>query len=233
MSWRYQSLISHTASPLLVDLGYGASPITTVELYERLRPLNNALEVTGLEIDNERVENAQPWARPAITFVRGGFEIPTTRSPLLIRAFNVLRQYDQSEVGDAWTRMQQRLVPEGRIVEGTCDELGRLASWVELDQQTLVSLTLAASTKHLDLVSDIAPRLPKILIHNNIAGEPIHRFLKDADAAWRSHAALRIFGSRQRWAATVRSLRGQWPILTPRSREAHGEITVEWSAIAS
>ena len=51
----------------------------------------------------------------------------------MIRAFNVLRQYDESEVDAAWTAMTARLAPGGLLVEGTCDELGRHAWWVALE----------------------------------------------------------------------------------------------------
>jgi hypothetical protein len=233
MAWRYEHLLSHAPAPLIVDLGYGATPTTTIELAERLLPLNAELHVTGLEIDPQRVHAAQSAGTQRVDFALGGFEIPTSRSPVLIRAFNVLRQYAEGEVEAAWALMQQRLASGGHIVEGTCDEPGRIAAWVELDSQRPLSLTLAAATQYLHRISDIAPRLPKILIHRNVDGEAIHRFLRDADAAWASHAPLRIFGARQRWAATVRSLRGSWPIHTPRSRENHGEITIDWSSLTA
>ncbi len=43
---------------------------------------------------------------------------------------NVLRQYDEDDVADAWARMCARLLqPDGILVEGTCDEIGRIATW--------------------------------------------------------------------------------------------------------
>lgn len=232
MAWRYEQLLAHTLHPLVVDLGYGRSPITTIELAQRLSHHNTALQVIGLEIDPDRVASAQGAANSQVHFALGGFEIPTPTAPILIRALNVLRQYSESDVAGYWQMMQDRLAEGGRLVEGTCDEQGRLAAWVELDGRQPLSLTLAAATPHIDRVSDIAPRLPKVLIHHNTAGHAIHHFLRDADAAWSAHAALRIFGARQRWAATLRTLRTQWPILTPPSRATHGEITIAWSAIA-
>ena len=88
--------------------------------------------MVGIEIDPDRVAAAAALARPGVQFVRGGFEVPLPdgRRPLLIRAANVLRQYDESEVAGAWARMAGRLEAGGLLVEGTCDELGRLASWV-------------------------------------------------------------------------------------------------------
>src|SRR5487761_758171 len=44
--------------PLIVDLGFGASPVTTVELYRRVLAVAPDAEVIGLEIDQERVAAA-------------------------------------------------------------------------------------------------------------------------------------------------------------------------------
>ena len=45
--------------PLIVDLGFGASPVTTLELYRQVRAVAPDAEVTGLEIDPARVEAAR------------------------------------------------------------------------------------------------------------------------------------------------------------------------------
>ena len=52
----------------------------------------------------------------------------------MVRAFNVLRQYDESEVADAWATVRERLAPDGLLVDGTCDELGRRSAWVAVDR---------------------------------------------------------------------------------------------------
>jgi len=127
--------------PLLVDLGFGASPVTTLELYRRVRAVAPAAEVTGLEIDPERVAAAcrQLEARraagddlPGLSFALGGFELPLPRRPALVRAFNVLRQYPEDRTWTAWSRLRDGLAPGGLLVEGTCDEIGRRAVWVTL-----------------------------------------------------------------------------------------------------
>ena len=41
--------------PIVVDLGYGASPITAVELHQRLGVVRPDVGVVGVEIDPERV----------------------------------------------------------------------------------------------------------------------------------------------------------------------------------
>ena len=42
--------------------------------------------------------------------------------PVLVRAFNVLRQYTEAEAWKAWEELCARLAPDGLLVEGTCDE---------------------------------------------------------------------------------------------------------------
>ncbi|MFB9836400.1 class I SAM-dependent methyltransferase [Actinoallomurus acaciae] len=120
--------------PLVVDLGYGASPITTVELFDRLRAVHPRVEVVGIEIDPDRVAAARPYEREGLSFRLGGFELPVGRPPALIRAFNVLRQYDEDEAWRAWDRLCGGLAPGGVLVEGTCDEIGRRAAWETLSR---------------------------------------------------------------------------------------------------
>ncbi|NBH11061.1 class I SAM-dependent methyltransferase, partial [Amycolatopsis sp. SID8362] len=48
-------LLRATVAPLVVDLGYGASPVTTVELARWLRRVRPDVRVLGLELDPVRV----------------------------------------------------------------------------------------------------------------------------------------------------------------------------------
>ncbi|SCE37228.1 hypothetical protein GA0115253_1046518 [Streptomyces sp. Termitarium-T10T-6] len=64
--------------------------------------------------------------------MHGGFEVPLAVRPLLIRAANVLRQYDEDQVAEVWARLCARLDADGLLVEGTCDEIGRRHVWVAL-----------------------------------------------------------------------------------------------------
>src|SRR5689334_3586869 len=83
-------------SPLVVDLGFGSSPVTTVELATRLRSVAADVRVVGLEIDAERVAAARDAADPPqLEFRRGGFELAGLH-PVPVRAMNVLRQYEDS-----------------------------------------------------------------------------------------------------------------------------------------
>lgn len=227
---RYGSVLRACESPLVVDLGYGGHPVTTVELYRRLRLVRPDVRVVGLEIDPERVAAAEPFAAPGLTFARGGFELAGLR-PVLVRAMNVLRQYDESDVHDAWASMVGALAPNGAVVEGTCDEPGRLASWICLDREGPRSLTFAARLSTLDTPAVFAERLPKALIHHNVPGHPVHRLLRALDAAWAAAAPYATFGARQRWLQTVISLKSTgWPVLDTRARWRQGELTVPWPA---
>ncbi|PWU53689.1 SAM-dependent methyltransferase [Micromonospora globispora] len=222
------------ADPLVVDLGYGATPVTAVELRARLAAgVRPDVRVVGLEIDPVRVAAAQPAADPpGLTFARGGFELAGLR-PALVRAFNVLRQYDEREVADAWRTITDRLAPGGLLVEGTCDELGRLASWVLLDADGPRTLTLSAKLTTLESPAQLAERLPKALIHRNVPGERIHDLLRALEEAWQSAAGYAPFGPRHRWVQAITALKqAGWPVLDRPRRWRRGELTLPWPATA-
>jgi hypothetical protein len=227
-------LLRDAAEPVVVDLGFGASPVTAIELRARLARVRPDVRVVGLEIDPVRVAAAAPAAEPPyLTFQRGGFELAGLR-PVLVRAMNVLRQYDEGAVGAAWAAMAGHLAPGGAVLEGTCDELGRLASWVRLGVGGPVSLTLAARLSTLDDPGTFAERLPKALIHHNVPGHPVHGFVAALDGAWRTAAPYATFGARQRWIRTVSAVRDAgWPILDRESRWRLGEVSVAWSAVSA
>jgi hypothetical protein len=219
--------------PLVVDLGYGASAVTTLELVDRLGPEVDRLEVVGLEIDPARVTAVEADRNPPrVDFRLGGFELAGLQ-PVLVRAFNVLRQYDEESAARAWDTMRASLGAGGVIVEGTCDEWGRRSAWVALDADGPLTLTLSTRVADIGTPSDLAERLPKALIHHNVPGQPIHEFLRAFDQAWAAAAGLSTFGPRQRWVAAVESLAAQgWPLVGSTRRWRHGEITVRWSAVA-
>lgn len=215
------------AAPLVVDLGYGAMPNTTLELAARLRTIRADLQVTGLEIDPARVVPGSD----GVQFARGGFELAGL-TPNLVRAFNVLRQYPEDAVPAAWQRLLSGLAPGGLLVDGTCDELGRRCAWILLDADGPRSLTLAWDPFGAEKPSDIAERLPKALIHRNVPGERIHRLLQQADLAWATAAPLAPFGPRVRWTAALKSLAAQGlDVDLPRRRMRDNVLTVPWSLV--
>jgi len=229
IAYRCGDLLRAAAEPLVVDLGYGATPVTAVELRARLaRAVRAEVTVVGLEIDIVRVNDAQPAADPPrLQFRRGGFELAGLR-PVVVRAFNVLRQYAEDEVAPAWRAMT---ATGAFLVEGTCDELGRVATWACVDATGPLTLTLSARLSDLDHPATFAERLPKALIHHNVPGEPIHDFLDRLGAAW--DASATPFGPRQRWLAAVDRLRGDGqPVLDGPARWRRGELTIPWPASA-
>jgi hypothetical protein len=219
--------IRDAARPLVVDLGYGSSAVTTLELVDRLAPRVPRLEVVGLEIDPSRVaavkDDRDP---PRVDFRVGGFELAGLR-PVLVRAFNVLRQYDPTSAARAWDTMRAGLAPGGLLVEGTCDEFGRRSAWVALDADGPLTLTLSTRLGDISTPSDLAERLPKALIHHNVPGHPVHELLRALGRAWDTEATP--FGPRQRWLATVRRMRDEgWPVLDGPARWRLGELTLPW-----
>ena len=212
----------------MVDLGYGETPVTAVELADRLREVRDDVEVVGLEIDPERVAAAQAAARPGLSFRRGGFELAGLR-PLVVRALNVLRQYEEGPALEAWSTLRAGLAPGGLLIEGTCDEVGRRAAWVALDAEGPRTLTLAAHLATLDRPSSLAERLPKALIHHNVPGQPVHELLAALDDAWDRAAAYAAYGPRSLWTAACAAL--AWPQTGP-VRHRCGELTVPWRSVA-
>jgi hypothetical protein len=228
-------VLRSTDDPLIVDLGYGASATTTLELRDRLAAVRADVEVVGVEIDPERVRIASAAARDGVTFRLGGFETPTPggRRPAVIRALNVLRQYDESEVAQAWATMTARLQPGGTLVEGTCNEVGRVASWVALGPSGPLTFTISLRLASLEQPSIVAERLPKTLIHRNVPGERVHELLVELDRLWAVHAPLAVYGPTQRWIAMVDGLReAGWPVRGGRTRWRLGELTLDWAAVA-
>lgn len=218
--------------PVAVDLGYGAAPWTAVELRNRLRDIRRDVRIVGVEIEPERVSAAQPYAGDGLSFVRGGFEVPVPEAPTLIRAANVLRQYEEPRVWPVWERLCGRLAPDGLLVEGTCDEIGRRHVWVALGPSGPRTVTFAARLGSLVRPSDLADRLPKALIHRNVPGEPVHSFLRDFDQAWGTAAPYGALSARQRWVRAVDQLARRWPVTDRPSRWRQGEVTVRWEALA-
>lgn len=224
--------------PLAVDLGFGRTPVTAVELLQRLSKVSLGVRVLGIEIDPERVAEAKSLENDRLLFVHGGFEIPIPKvlnreNVDLIRALNVLRQYSESEVEMAWKLMQTRLSPDGLIIEGTCDEIGRVASWITLDRNQPLSFTISLRLHGLDRPSKVAERLPKVLIHKNTPGNRIYDYLQELDAAWDKSAGFAVFGAAQRFVQTAKILaQTGWPIENQPKRWRLGELTVRYEAIS-
>jgi hypothetical protein len=145
----------------------------------------------------------------------------------------VLRQYDEADVAAAWSLMASRLDPRGVVVDGTCDEIGRVCTWVELGADAVPrTLTISLRLAGLEAPSIAAERLPKALIHHNVPGEAVHALFAALDREWTRAAPLATFSAEQRWRAALDALARSGTPLLARSRWRLGEVTVPWSAVA-
>lgn len=198
-----------------VDLGYGFNPKTTLESATRFRRLNPNLPVIGIEIVPERVAIAQPFCDDKTDFRLGGFNIPLeskkNESIRLIRAFNVLRQYQEEEVSSAYELLAHSLLPNGLLVEGTSDPYGRI--WVahilrRTNNPTFLSeyLVFSSSFKTPFHPKDFQTILPKNLIHRVTPGEKIYRFFEDWKRTYQESLHLSIRGERQVFIESIRGL---------------------------
>lgn len=108
-----------------IDLGFGREPVTTLETASLLRELGAGLSVMGVEVDPERVAMASA-AHPEHTWRVGGFELAEqgAEDARLVRAMNVLRQYDASLAPEAYASMGRALCDGGALVVGSCDGAG-------------------------------------------------------------------------------------------------------------
>ena len=201
------------ANALFVDLGYGAEPFTTLESAERLRRLNPTLPVLGVEIDAERVATAQPFADERTHVRLGGFNLPLQPREQVrcIRAFNVLRQYEENAVADAYNLLARQLLPGGLLIEGTSDPFGRI--WVahllrKSHGETLQHEALVFSTNFRTGFdpADFQTILPKDLIHQVIPGTPIYNFFVHWKQATWETIGQRTWGLRTWFAASAQRL---------------------------
>ncbi|CAF0925137.1 unnamed protein product [Adineta steineri] len=210
---------------LYVDLDYGHRPVTTLESAKRFRRYNSLLSILGIEIDNKRVREAQQYTDHRTFFRQGGFNLPlqtnlTTghrETVNLIRAFNVLRQYDlESDCRDAHILMCNYLNVNGILIEGTSDPFGRI--WIAniIRKQIDYSLSIEAlvfSTNFRDgfdigLFQQI---LPKNFIHRMTgSNEMIYNFFEDWKISYeeigKSMKAVYGIGIRQQFIVTAKYL---------------------------
>lgn len=209
-------------TPLFVDVGYGAEPITTVESFERFRAANPALHALGVEIEPARVAAAEPYRRDGMDFRLGGFNLPLLdgEQPMLARAFNVLRQYAEADVRDALWSLAHVLPPGALLLEGTSDPFGRhVCFWVwertgavvpkhtRRGEPPLVRKSLVFGARlHTDFrPRDFQPYLPKELIHHAEPGGSLDAFFGAWERGWDIGAGRSL---RERWSAAASSLPG-------------------------
>jgi hypothetical protein len=224
------SLLTRTdglfARALFVDLGYGFDARTTLESAGRFRRVNPDLPILGVEIEKERVEAALPYADAKTFFRLGGFNLPLKEGEhvRLIRAFNVLRQYEEKDFAPAYERLAQYVLPGGLMIEGTSnpfgsvwvanvarkrmkseslgreDEDGRIGDW------RLEALVFSTNFRMGFEITEFQAVLPKNYIHHVLPGEPVYDFFE----AWKQSAAetsaMKVYGLRQWFIHSAESL---------------------------
>jgi len=220
------SLLTRT-DDLFVDLGYGFDPRTTLESAERFRRVNPDLKILGVEIDKERVEAAQPYADEKTFFRLGGFNLPLKAGEhvRLIRAFNVLRQYEEADVAPAYETLARGVLPGGLMLEGTSNPFGSIwcanvarrmesGSLLPYSQQQVVEIqkwTMEALVFSTNFRLGFEPAgfqtiLPKNLIHSVVPGEPVYDFFEAWKRSAAETAAAKIYGLRQWFTAAAERL---------------------------
>jgi hypothetical protein len=205
------------AQACFVDLGYGAEPWTTLESAARLRRLNPELPVLGVEIDPERVAAAQPYADELTQFRLGGFNLPLAdhERACLIRAFNVLRQYDEEAVIRAQATLGGYLLPGGLLVEGTSDPHGQ--TWVanllrrpgEGQGLQVEGLLFSTNFRPIFEPTMFQPVLPKNYIHRMVPGEPIYAFFEAWKGAYLEALPFKDFGPRRLFRESAKRLKAR------------------------
>lgn len=201
---------------LYVDLGFGAEPFTTMESAERLRRLDPELPVLGVEIEPERVKTGLPFEDEKTFFRLGGFNLPllSNEKARIIRAFNVLRQYDESEWAAPIEQLGQQMIPGGLLLEGTSNPPGSVwtANLIRRSRTAPYPVVregyLFSTNFHMGFEPDIfQPVLTKNYIHRMVPGEEIFYFMERWKAACRNQAPMRSFGLRALFRAAALELR--------------------------
>ena len=205
--------------PLVVDVGFGARPWTTLETAARWRRLAPGLEVLGVEIDPGRVTDALPLADPpAVDFALGGFNLADTiakRRAHIVRCYNVLRQYEEAEVEAALALMAGSIEPGGILIEGTSTPSGAMVAFdvwrrdPDAGRPTGLrheALVFGSNLREPHAPADFRTILPKRLIHRMREHAPATFF-----EHWQhAHAVARTSahgGQRRHWTATAETLR--------------------------
>ena len=202
----------------MVDLGYGATPGHRGRAARRgWRPRSGRTSRwSAWRSIRSGWPRPQPSADPPrLEFRRGGFELAGLR-PVVVRAFNVLRQYDETEVAGAWRTMTA--LPRRR-----CWSRAPATSWAGSPPGRTSTaaaprtLTLSARLSDLDHPADLRRAAAQGADPPQRArASAVHELLR---ALGRRLGRRRPtpFGPRQRWLATVRRMRDEgWPVLDGR-----------------
>ncbi len=228
------SLLTRTdglfADSMFIDLGYGFDARTTLESAARFRKLNPNLKILGVEIDKERVEAALPFADENTFFRLGGFNLPLKPGEhiRLIRAFNVLRQYEEKEFAPAYERLAEYVLPGGVMIEGTSNPFGsiwcaNLVRRSEIGHWKFETLVFSTNFRLGFDVEEFQTILPKNLIHRVIKGEPIFDFFEAWHGSASETSAMKTYGAKQWFISAAERMAGRgYAIATQRKWLAKG-----------
>lgn len=238
LAWRH---ILTSASPLLIDVGYGEHAWTALEMYQRLWSINPRSRLLGVEIDPMRVMNALPYTNPPhIHFCLGGFnliDVLEGQQATFIRAYNVLRQYNEAEVMPALSAMSQSLAEGGILIEGTSTPSGHLVAFDVYQKQAreLVHkhIVLGTNFRNDPTPIEFQAILPKRLIHHAY-DDPVWSFFR----MWERGLALaRGAGQhrpRRKWAYAIRYLHHMgYPVDTRRRLVRRGYLVLRDQLIST
>jgi hypothetical protein len=210
------SLLTRTdglfADSLFVDLGYGFDARTTLESAARFRHVNPELKILGVEIEKERVEAARPYADEKTFFRLGGFNLPLKKGEhvRLIRAFNVLRQYEEKDFAPAYERLAPYVLPGGLMIEGTSNPFGSIwcanvvrklengtPALSKVEGWEMEGLVFSTNFRMGFDIEEFQTILPKNLIHHVVPGQPIYDFFEAWKGSAAETAAMKTYGPKQ------------------------------------
>jgi hypothetical protein len=212
---------------VVLDVGFGAEPVTTLELAAAVRRCQPALRVVGVERDAARVGRAD-----GVALVQGDFASLAALGPAcLVRAMNVLRGYRDDEVPAIHAALGAATADGGLVLEGSADSEGQVtAAWVFAKQGG--ALVREALLLHTDFSRGFSPWLfrdwlPRDLRRRVRPGAPVHGLL----SAWAGVVAAQGAGRtpRVRWVESLDAMRAHGLEATAWER-AHGYA--RWNARA-
>ncbi len=207
----------------LVDVGFGVSPTTTVELFDWVRGLRPDARVEGWELDAAALERAQAFAEPGLCFLTAPQDVGPTFD--VARAFNVGRAGPREALEQLHGLLVRALRLGGVALEGSTDVDGRVAAFYVLrDDGARTALVLAT-----DLSRAVAPRLfrdvlPRDWRRSAHAGTPVFALLEDWQRSW--EAVRATLDPRAAFLRSVAELAGRWAV---RAGEAEDWVWLCWA----
>lgn len=179
----------------VVDVGYGLSPATTLELARAVRAVTPSLRVVG-------VERAAAPPVEGVELLAGDFSTCASLAPCaVVRAMNVVRGYREEEVPAIHEALGAGLVEGGLVIEGSTDTEGHVTVAHLLRRKT-GRLVREALLFYTDGARGFSPWLfrdwlPRDLRRRATPGSAVHGFLE----AWA--AAVRGDEPRARFLAAL------------------------------